>query len=107
MNECSTNQTQHFTGCASLAAIGVKVSQLKLFDPIRTHVHIRQKTIKHPPADKLYDAFISLMAGAHGLVEITTRLRTDPALRDPPLAEVRVLSNRWYKRPWMPAPQKM
>jgi len=81
MNECSTNQTQHFTGCASLAAIGVKLSQLKLFDPIRTHVQIRQKTIKHTPVDKLYDAFISLLAGAHGLVEINTRLRADPALQ--------------------------
>ncbi len=41
-------------------------------------MQIRQKTIKHTPADKLYDAFISLLAGAHGLVEINTRLRTDP-----------------------------
>ncbi len=81
MNECSTNETQHFTGCASLAAIGVKVSQLKLFDPIRTRVQIKQKTIKHTPADKLYDAFISLLAGAQGLVEINTRLRSDPALQ--------------------------
>src|SRR6266853_7037682 len=81
MNECSTNQTQHFTGCASLAAIGVKLSQLNLFGPIRTTVQIRQKTIKHTPVDKLYDAFISLLAGAHGLVEINTRLRTDPALQ--------------------------
>ena len=81
MNECSTNQTQHFTGCASLAAIGVKLSQLKLFDPIRTNVQIRQKTIKHTPADKLYDAFISRLSGAHGLVEINTRLRADPALQ--------------------------
>jgi hypothetical protein len=81
MNECSTNQTHHFTGCASLAAIGVKLSQLKLFEPIRTTVQIRQKTIKQTPADKLYDAFISLLAGAHGLVEINTRLRADPALQ--------------------------
>jgi hypothetical protein len=81
MNECSTNQTQHFTGCASLAAIGVKLSQLNLFGPIRTTVQIRQKTIKHTPTDKLYDAFISLLAGAHGLVEINTRLRADPALQ--------------------------
>lgn len=94
MNERITNQTQHFTGCASLAAIGVKLSQLNLFGPIRTNVQIRQKTIKHTPVDKLYDAFISLLAGAHGLVEITTRLRTDPALRDPPLAEVCVPSSR-------------
>jgi len=59
----------------------VKLSQLNLFGPIRTTVQIRQKTIKHTPTDKLYDAFISLMAGAHGLVEINTRLRTDPALQ--------------------------
>jgi len=81
MNECNTNQTQHFTGSASLAAIGVKLSQLKLFDPIRTRVRIKQKTIKYTPVDKLYDAFISLLAGAHGLVEINTRLRADPALQ--------------------------
>jgi hypothetical protein len=83
------------------------LSQLKLFDPIRTLVQIKQKTIKYTPVEKLSDAFISLMAGAHGLVEINTRLRTDPALRDPPLAGVRVPSNQWYKRRWMPVPQKM
>jgi hypothetical protein len=44
-------------------------------------VQIGQKTVKHTPTDKLYDAFISLLAGAHGLVEINTRLRADPALQ--------------------------
>jgi hypothetical protein len=81
MNESITSTTNHFSPAASLAALGVKLSQLKLFDPIRTTVQIRQKTIKHTPADKLYDAFISLLAGAHGLVEINTRLRPDPALQ--------------------------
>ena len=81
MNKCNMNQTQYFTGCASLAAIEVKVSQLKPFDPIRITVQIKQKTIKHTPTDKLYDAFISLLAGAHGLVEINTRLRTDLGLQ--------------------------
>jgi hypothetical protein len=57
------------------------LNQLKLFDPIHTLVQIKQKTIKHTPTQKLYDAFISLMAGAHGLVEINTRLRGDPALQ--------------------------
>jgi hypothetical protein len=78
MNESITRTTNHFSPTASLAAIGVKLSQLDLFGPIRTQVQIRQKTVKHTPADKLYDAFISLLAGAHGLVEINTRLRTDP-----------------------------
>jgi hypothetical protein len=44
-------------------------------------VQIGQKTVKHTPTDKLYDAFMSLLAGAHGLVEINTRLRADPALQ--------------------------
>jgi hypothetical protein len=81
MNESNTPTTKHFSPAASLAALGVKLSQLDLFGPIRTEVQIRQKTIKHTPTDKLYDAFISLLAGAHGMVEINTRLRTDVALQ--------------------------
>jgi len=78
MNECTTN---HFTGCASLAAVGVKLRQQDVFGPIRKTVHIAQKAIKHTPIEKVYDAFISLLAGAHGLVEINTRLRADPGLQ--------------------------
>jgi hypothetical protein len=81
MNESNTPTTKHFSPAASLAALGVKLSQLDLFGPIRTGVQIRQKTIKHTPVDKLYDTFISLLVGAHGMVEINTRLRTDPALQ--------------------------
>ncbi len=81
MNESTTPMTKQFTGYASLAAIGVKLQELKLFDPIRKAVRIAQKTVKHTPIDKLYDGFISLLAGAHGLVEINTRLRTEPALQ--------------------------
>jgi hypothetical protein len=81
MNESITLTTKHFSPAASLAALGVKLSQLDLFGPVRIQVQIRQKTVKHTPTDKLYDAFISLLAGAHGMVEINTRLRTDPALQ--------------------------
>jgi len=81
MNESITLTTNHFSPAASLAALGVKLRQLDLFGPIRTEVQIRQKTVKHTPVDKLYDAFISLLSGAHGLVEINTRLRADPALQ--------------------------
>jgi hypothetical protein len=42
---------------------------------------VKQKRVKHAPADKLYDAFIAILAGAHGLVEINTRLRAEPALQ--------------------------
>ncbi len=81
MNQSITPTTKHFSPAASLAAIGVKLNQLDLFGPIRTEVQIQQKTVKHTPVNKLYDAFISLLAGAHGMVEINTRLRTDPALQ--------------------------
>ncbi len=81
MNESITTTTTHFTGCATLAAIGAKLQQLDLLRPIRKRVQIRQKTDKHTPLDKLMDAFISLLAGAHGLVEINSRLRADPGLQ--------------------------
>ena len=81
MNESITRTTKHFSPAASLAALGVKLKQLDVFGPIRTQVQIKQKTVKHTPADKLYDALISLLAGAQGMVEINTRLRTDPALQ--------------------------
>lgn len=80
MSESITATTKHFSPAASLAALGAKLNQLNLFDPIRTNVQIKQKTVKHTPTEKLYDAFISLLSGAHGLVEINTRLRADPAL---------------------------
>jgi hypothetical protein len=81
MNESSTPLIKQFTGCATLAAIGIKLRELKVFQPIKQTVQIAQKTIKDSPTDKLYDAFISLLAGAHGLVEINTRLRADAALQ--------------------------
>src|SRR5260221_10588808 len=81
MNESNTRTTKKLTGCASLAALGVKLRELKLFEPIAQQVQIAQKTIKDKPTDKLYDALISMLAGAHGLVEINTRLRADAALQ--------------------------
>src|SRR3989454_11276049 len=81
MKESTTPPTKQFTSCASLAALGIKLRDLKVFHPIEQTVQIAQKTIKDSPADKLYDAFISLLAGAHGLVEINTRLRADGALQ--------------------------
>src|SRR5260370_8590037 len=79
MNECITATTCHFTPAASLAALGVVLEERKVFEPIRAQVHIEQKTIKHTPLDKLYDSFITRLSGAHGLVEINTLLRADPA----------------------------
>ncbi len=81
MNKSTTKTEYHYTPAASLAALGFKLQQLHLFDPIHQEVHIAQKTVKYTPTDKLYDGFIALLAGAHGMVEINTRLRADPALQ--------------------------
>jgi hypothetical protein len=71
----------HLTPCASLAALGQLLQQRDLFGPVRELVKIEQKTVKHSPADKLYDALIAMLSGAHGLVEVNSRLRADPPLQ--------------------------
>ncbi len=71
----------NFSSHASLAAIGRKVKQLKVFESIAQKVKIAQKMLKFSPADKLMDAFITLLAGAQGLVEVNQRLRTDAGLQ--------------------------
>lgn len=82
MNQFTTNpERRHFSPHTSLAAIGAKVHQLDLFGPIRERVVIAQKTVKHTPINKLYDGFITILAGAHRMVEINTRLRSDPVLQ--------------------------
>jgi len=77
----STTISVHSSPCASLAAIGAQLQSLDLFGPVRQTVQIAQKTVKYTPADKLYDCFITILAGAHGLVEVNTRLRADLALQ--------------------------
>ena len=81
MTQCITEITSHFTPAAGLAAIGVKLQQLNLFEPIDRLVKIDQKTVKYSPTQKLYDSLITLLAGAHGMVEVNTLLRTDPTLQ--------------------------
>jgi hypothetical protein len=77
----SSEVTRHFSPSASLAALGLHLRQIDLFGPIRDTLKIAQKTVIYTPLDKLSDAFISILAGAHGLSEINTRLRSDPALQ--------------------------
>jgi hypothetical protein len=82
MNEFSTDSgKRQFSAAASLAALGLHLQQLQLFAPVRRLVKIGQKTVKHSPLDKLYDAWIAILAGAHGLVEVNSRLRSDQALQ--------------------------
>lgn len=70
-----------FTNHAVLAALGQKLQQVHLFEPIRTQVKIAQKTVKYTPADKLEDVWLSMLTGSRGLVETNKRLRPDHALQ--------------------------
>ena len=71
----------YFSSHASLAALGRKVKKLKMFEPVTQKVKIAQKTVKYRPAEKLMDAWITLLAGAQGLVEVNKRLKADPGLQ--------------------------
>jgi hypothetical protein len=71
----------YFSSHAALAALGRKVSKLKVFEPITQTVQIAQKTVKYRPSEKLLDAFISLLAGVQGLVEINKCLKADVGLQ--------------------------
>lgn len=74
-------ESRLYTPRATLCALGLKVRSLKLFDVIAGRVRIRQMTIKHTPLEKLQDAFITTPAGAHGLFEVNSRVRSDAALQ--------------------------
>jgi hypothetical protein len=84
MNESiiiSESVKTYFSSHASLAALGRKVKQRKVFEPIVQQVKIAQKTVKYSPAEKLLDAFITLLAGGQGLVEVNKRLKADVGLQ--------------------------
>lgn len=70
-----------YSARSGLCAIGLKLQQLDLLAPIHRLVEIPQKTVQYTPLDKLMDAFIGILAGSRGIVEINNRLRTDRALQ--------------------------
>jgi hypothetical protein len=70
-----------FSPRSALAALGLKIRSLKILETIGEQVKIRQKTIKHAPLEKLTDALIAILSGAHGLCEVNTRVRADQALQ--------------------------
>lgn len=75
------NNYTEFSARASLAVVGVRLQQKRIWKTIEQWVQIKQKVIKHEPLDKLLDAYINILAGGQGLVEINTRVRPDRALQ--------------------------
>lgn len=66
---------------ASLAVVGRQMRRLGIWQEVEGKVHIKQKVLKHTPTDKLLDGMISMLAGAGGLVEINTLVRSDEKLQ--------------------------
>ncbi len=82
MDEYSTTPVQmHVSPAASLAGLGLYFRKIDLFDPVRQTVKIPQKMVKYAPIDKLYTTLITILAGAQGLVQVNTLLRSDCALQ--------------------------
>jgi len=82
MAKCTTKQKQHhYTPRAPLVALGMKFGQLGIFRPIAERVQIAQKVVKYTPVEKLKDALMTILAGAHGLVEANKRVRPDRGLQ--------------------------
>jgi hypothetical protein len=65
---------------ASLAIVGVNMQQMGLWEMIGQEVTIQQKTVVHTPLEKLQDAFINIMAGGQGVVEVNQRVKPDVGL---------------------------
>jgi len=82
MAESTTTTTAlTFTPYAMLSALGLYLGQIDFLAPIRDQVKIVQKKIVYTPFEKLTDAFVTILAGAHGMVEANTLLRSDTALQ--------------------------
>ncbi len=75
------NHYTRFSARGSLGAVGMYMRQQEMWDAVERRVHINQKVINHEPTDKLLDAFINILAGGQGLVEVNTRVRPDEALQ--------------------------
>lgn len=84
MNKCNKENEEgcsRFTAFLPLTAIGAKVREMKLFEPIEQEVHIQQKILRHRPVDKLKDAYIALLSGAQGMKDINKQVRPEPAMQ--------------------------
>jgi hypothetical protein len=81
MSQSTTSEQHLFSPHASLAALAAQLSARGIFEEVRNGVQIVQKTVKDRPQDKLIDILMTLLCGAHSLVQINTLLRADPALQ--------------------------
>ena len=97
MSQSTTLLSAQESSHASLAALVGHLKARGIFEELRAGVHIRQKTVKDSPQDKVQDILLALLAGTQRLVELNTRLAQEAALQRAagrcPLARSSVLSS--------------
>ncbi|HEU0000324.1 MAG TPA: transposase [Ktedonobacteraceae bacterium] len=81
MSQSTTLLDPQFSSSASLAGLVAHLRARGVLDDLRQGVHIRQKTVKDRPQDKLLDILLVLLAGAQSLVQLNTLLRDDAAVQ--------------------------
>jgi hypothetical protein len=57
------------------------MGQQGMWQKVEDRVSIQQKKLRYSALDKLMDAFINILAGGHGLVEVNTRVKSDEGLQ--------------------------
>jgi hypothetical protein len=77
----SEHVKRKFSSRATLVAIGAKVRAKGVFEPVAKQVKITQKKVRYAPQEKLQDAYINILAGGHGTVEVNKRVRSDRAVQ--------------------------
>ena len=70
-----------FSAHASLALIAEWTKSNHIWETLSASVHIRQKTIKHSPHEKMADLLINIWAGGERIADVNNRLRTDEGLQ--------------------------
>jgi len=66
-----------FSAQASLVMVGQAFRRRGIWAVIERQVKIKQKVRRYTPTQKLLDAFINILAGGQGLVQVNTRVRPD------------------------------
>jgi hypothetical protein len=74
------NYTQN-TPYAGFAPLGAWMKKEGIWEAVAEDVHIRQKTVKHSPIEKLQDVFIHILTGEQRMVTMNTRLRENEELQ--------------------------
>lgn len=68
------------SGRASLGLVAQQIKRMRLWETIADRVVIRQKKVSYEPSDKLKVAWINMLCGNKGLVQINNHVRPERAI---------------------------